>query len=92
MKKVMLLTAVLTAGLITMAYAADIEVNNKLCPVSHEEVGKDGMTPHKVSYNGKTYRLCCAMCEKDFKKDPAKYAAIMDAEVAADAAVPSAKM
>jgi len=27
----------------------------------------------KFEYNGKIYNLCCAACEKDFKKDPAKY-------------------
>ena len=60
-----------------------VEVGNKICPVSHEEVGTNGMAPHKVTYKGKIYNLCCGMCEKDFNKDPDKYAKIMDDEVAA---------
>ena len=59
-----------------------VEVNNKICPVSHEEVGKEGMQPHKVTYNGKIYNLCCGMCEKDFNKDPQKYTKIMEEEAA----------
>ena len=44
------------------------EVGNKICPISGEKIvmGKES----KVEYNGKTYNLCCAMCEKDFNKDP----------------------
>ena len=90
MKKAILLSVVLSAGLWMSAYAADeaklVEVHNKTCPISHEEVGKGGMTPHMVTYNGKTYRLCCAMCEKDFKKDPEKFVKIMEEEAAAEAA------
>ena len=55
-----------------------VEVNNKICPVSHEEVDKDGMVPHKVTYKGKIYNLCCGMCEKDFNKDPAKYVQMIE--------------
>lgn len=50
-----------------------IEVGNKFCPVSGDKVsGK-----HFVEYKGKRYALCCPMCEKDFKKNPAKYIAKM---------------
>ncbi len=45
------------------------EIGNKFCPVSGDKVsGK-----HFVVYKGKRYALCCPMCEKDFKKNPAKY-------------------
>ena len=94
MKKTVFLTMALMACLIFKVYAANVEliaVNNKICPISHEEVGKGGMTPHKVTYNGKTYNLCCAMCEKDFNKDPEKYAKLMEEEVAAEQAAPEAK-
>ncbi len=50
-----------------------IEVGNKICPISHEEIGKNGMKPFKVTYKGKIYNLCCGMCEKDFNKNPEKY-------------------
>lgn len=59
-----------------------VAVNNKLCPVSGEEVGAMG-DPVKIAHNGKIYKLCCSMCAKDFKKDPDKYSKIADDEVAA---------
>ncbi len=81
MKKIMCLTVLLMSCLLFKAYADDAvlpEVHTKFCPISHEEVGKDGMKPFKVTYNGKVYSLCCSMCEKDFMKDPAKYAKMLD--------------
>jgi YHS domain-containing protein len=89
MKKVVWLTLLLTAGLLMKTYATDaqlVEVKNKICPISHEEVGKNGMEPHKVTYNGKVYNLCCSMCEKDFMKDPAKYSKLLDEEAASEEA------
>lgn len=89
MKKVVFWTIVLTTGFLMKAYAADTtlpEVKSKFCPISHEEVGKDGMAPYKVTYNGKVYDLCCKMCEKDFLKDPAKYSKMMEEQAAAEAA------
>jgi YHS domain-containing protein len=59
-----------------------VQVENKICPVSGEKV--DGMgEPLNYEYNGKVYKLCCAMCAKDFKKDPEKYSKIAEEEVAA---------
>ncbi len=50
-----------------------MDVGNKFCPVSGDKVsGK-----HFVEYQGKRYGMCCPMCEKDFKKNPAKYIAKM---------------
>ena len=65
-----------------------VEVGNKICPVSGDEVpvlgekGAMGDEPVKYEYNGKIYNLCCAMCAKDFKKNPEKYSKIADDEVA----------
>jgi len=59
-----------------------VEVPNKFCPVSHEEVGKNGMAPNKITYNGKVYNLCCKMCEKDFNKDPQKYVKAIEDQMA----------
>ena len=65
-----------------------IEVGNKICPVSGDEVpvpgekGAMGDEPVKYEYNGKIYNLCCNMCVKDFKKNPEKYSKIADDEVA----------
>ena len=65
-----------------------VEVGNKICPVSGDEIpapgekGDMGDEPVKYEYNGKIYNLCCKMCIKDFKKDPEKYSKIADDEVA----------
>ncbi|MCA9394547.1 MAG: YHS domain-containing protein [Candidatus Omnitrophica bacterium] len=56
-----------------------VDVGNKICPVSGEEIGAMGEGVD-VEYNGKIYHLCCKMCEKDFKKNPEKYSAIAEAE------------
>jgi len=68
-------------GDIQLAKAQPVEVGNKICPVSHEEVGKGGMEPYKVTYKGKVYNLCCSMCAKDFNKDPEKYSKIAEDEI-----------
>ncbi len=76
--------AVVTAAPVTVP----VEVGNKICPVSGEKIVKktDMGESVKIEHNGKMYGLCCPMCIKDFKKDPDKYAAIADKEVA-DASV-----
>ena len=81
MKKVWMLVMILVLSTVVVNAEQLVEVNNKICPVSHEEVGKDGMTPDKVTYKGKVYNLCCHMCEKDFKSNPEKYTAIAEKEV-----------
>ena len=45
-----------------------IEVGNRICPISGEKImeGKEV----KIEYSGKIYNLCCAMCKKDFLKNP----------------------
>ncbi len=64
-----------------------VEVGNKICPVSGDQVpapgekGEMGDHPVKIVYKGKIYNLCCPMCIKDFKKNPKKYSAIADKEV-----------
>ena len=67
-----------------MAQASDttklVEVGNKICPVSGNKVGEMGPAV-KYTYNGKIYNLCCGMCPKTFKKDPAKYSKIAEDEV-----------
>ena len=65
-----------------------VEVGNKICPVSGDEIpapgekGTMGAESIKYEYNGKIYNLCCPMCIKDFKKNPEKYSKIADDEVA----------
>lgn len=64
-----------------------VEVGNKICPISGDKIpapgekGTMGDEPVKVEYKGKIYNLCCAMCVKDFKKNPEKYSAVAEKEV-----------
>lgn len=92
MKKQMI-TLALALGLIGFIASAAlaqevVKVGNKICPISGEAIGEDGMTGQEVTveYKGKVYNLCCEMCKKDFLKDPE--AAIKKLE-AADMAEPS---
>ena len=67
--------------------AKAVEVGNKICPVSGDEIsapGEEGEMGESVQYeyNGKIYNLCCKMCVKDFKKNPEKYSKIAEDEVA----------
>ena len=61
-----------------------VEVGNTVCPVSGDKIEAGGNMgdPVKYEYNGKIYSLCCAMCIKDFKKDPAKYSKIAEEQAA----------
>jgi YHS domain-containing protein len=42
------------------------------CVVSGEKLGEMGK-PHVIQYEGREVQFCCPNCEKEFKKDPAKY-------------------
>lgn len=42
------------------------------CIVSDEKLGEMG-EPFVFVHNGQEIKLCCKSCQKDFKKDPAKY-------------------
>ena len=54
---------------------------NKKCPVE----GGDVDPSVTVEHDGKTIGFCCAGCDAEFKKDTAKFMAIVDKEVAKDA-------
>jgi YHS domain-containing protein len=44
------------------------------CIVSDEKLGADpGMKTYVFTHEGQEIKLCCKSCQKDFKKDPAKY-------------------
>ncbi len=44
----------------------------KTCIVSGEKLGEMGK-PFAFVYQGREIKLCCPDCQKDFKKNPAKY-------------------
>jgi hypothetical protein len=48
------------------------------CVVSDEKLGSMG-DPVVIRHEGTEVRLCCAACEKGFRKDPAKYLAKIEA-------------
>jgi hypothetical protein len=44
----------------------------KTCIVSDEDLGSMG-DPYVFTHEGQEIKLCCKSCQKDFKKEPAKY-------------------
>ncbi|MDO8535762.1 MAG: TRASH domain-containing protein [Candidatus Omnitrophota bacterium] len=58
--------------------ATSVKANNTVCPVTGEKV--DMNNPVTVEHEGKIYNLCCAACPSEFKKDPAKYIAKVEAQ------------
>jgi hypothetical protein len=44
----------------------------KTCIVTDEKLGDMG-DPYVFVHEGQEIKLCCKSCQKDFKKDPAKY-------------------
>ncbi|MEK6701595.1 MAG: hypothetical protein AABZ53_04980 [Planctomycetota bacterium] len=49
----------------------------KTCLVSKEKLGSMG-DPKDLVIAGRLIRLCCSSCEKDVRKDPAKFIALVD--------------
>jgi len=50
-----------------------VNIGNKICPVSGEEIGGEMGEGVEVEHEGKVYKLCCRFCQKDFEKDPEKF-------------------
>jgi len=70
-----LLTAFATAPFLSRAAESEAKPKPytlKTCPVSDEKLGEMGK-PFVFTYEGREIKLCCKNCQKDFKKDPAKY-------------------
>src|SRR5690349_9291865 len=81
------LVLALTCSLSSAAAAADKAKDakkatpiNKKCPVEGGDVDPDST----IQYKGKTIGFCCAGCDKEFEKEPAKFMAIIDKELAAE--------
>lgn len=68
-------------SMLEKGHSESINVGNKICPVSGEEIGGAMGEGVEVEHEGKIYNLCCKMCAKDFKKDPAKYIEIINEEL-----------
>ncbi len=50
----------------------------KVCPVSDHELGSMDKPLEVTLEDGKKVWICCAGCEEDLKKDPAKYLAKLE--------------
>lgn len=61
----------------------------KTCPVSDEKLGEHG-DPYVITYKGQLVQFCCDSCLDDFKKDPAKYMAMLQKSPAAAPSAPAA--
>src|SRR5262245_6864652 len=89
--KLLLATVVAASlGLSALSHAADSADKSKdkkakpyplkTCIVTDEEINDKGdMKPYAFVQDGREVKLCCKSCLKDFKKDPAKYMAKIDA-------------
>lgn len=64
-------------GTLPSVWAVDgpVKAGNKFCPVSGDEIDPAITYVHE----GREYGFCCKMCLKDFKKDPAKFIAKLEA-------------
>ena len=67
------------AALVSPALAEDKKAAAKpypldTCLVSDEKLGADAkMKTFVFTHEGQEIKLCCKSCQKDFKKEPAKY-------------------
>ena len=67
------------AALVSPAFAEDKKAAAKpypldTCLVSDEKLGADAnMKTFVFTHEGQEIKLCCKSCQKDFKKEPAKY-------------------
>lgn len=62
---------------------APVVVGNTICPVEGTKIEKMG--ENIVEFEGKVYNLCSAACKDEFSKDPKKYVAKVEEELASKA-------
>lgn len=83
--------AVVTVGLLASTVLALAEEKKDAakpypldkCIVSDEKLGEMGK-PFVFTHEGQEIKLCCKSCQKDFKKDPAKYLKKLEGAAKAD--------
>lgn len=88
MKKLKTLTAITLAAAYLAAPLAGSAAEKKgekakpypldTCIVTNEKLGEMGK-PFVFTHEGQEFKLCCKSCQKDFKKDPAKYVKKLEA-------------
>ena len=67
---------------------ADGAAQQRLCPVTGEELGSMG-EPIPVTVMGQTISVCCQACVRAVKRDPQKYIQIVQNELQSQAPAPS---
>ena len=65
-------------------------VGNKVCPVTGMAIPAADLGKYTVEYKGKVYNLCTAGCKDEFLKDPEKYMAKVNEEMAKETKAPEA--
>jgi YHS domain-containing protein len=83
-KSIWVTTLVVLAGLAAVPWADDTLKGDpyplNVCPVSGEELGSMG-EPIAFNHEGRDIKFCCVGCEPQFKADPAKFTAAIDAKI-----------
>ena len=64
--------------------ASPIQVGNKYCPVSGEEITEENKIAYE--YEGKVYYLCSPECVQEFENSPDEYIEIVEDELKAEGA------
>lgn len=70
------------------AGGAAAPIAQKLCPVTGQPIDPNVY----VDYEGRRIYFCCNACPAEFKKDPAKYLAILDQQMKGAMPAPSPAM
>jgi YHS domain-containing protein len=73
-----------TAAMTAVTPAVPEVVGNKVCPVSGMTIAAADLGKNTVEYKGKVYNLCSTACKDEFTKDPEKYVAKVNEEMAAE--------
>jgi len=81
-------TAPSSAAMPAPTPAVPEKVGNKICPVSGATIADTDLGKNTVEYKGKVYNLCSAGCKDEFLKDPEKYVAKVNEQMAKDTKVP----
>ena len=72
-KTFILITSMFSMMLLSVPAHAEESKDFKTCPVTGDALGGDKGAPVEVTYNGKTYKLCCKTCVRKFNANPEKY-------------------
>jgi hypothetical protein len=81
-KKLLLVFTLLATVCAPSATHAAADYPLKKCIVTGDAFGGDLGEPIKITYKGRQILLCCKSCVRKFNKEPEKYLAILDKEIA----------